>query len=181
MKFKRFLGNLQKNILIHFFEFQCFLFIIHIMAEQQHINIKNKKASFEYEFLERYISGIQLSGTEIKSIRQGKANLTDAYCYFLDHELWVQGMHIAEYWWGTCNNHDPKRERKLLLSRKELNKLERKSQDKGLTIIAIRMFLNERGFAKLEIALARGKKNYDKRQDIRQKDAKREMDRMSKQ
>ena len=152
------------------------------MAErgQTNINIRNKKASFEYEFLEKYIAGIQLSGTEIKSIRQGKANLTDAYCFFRNNELWAQGMHIAEYWWGTCNNHNPVRERKLLLSRKELNKLERKSQDKGLTIIAIRMFINERGFAKLEIALARGKKSYDKRQDIKLKDAKREIDRLRK-
>jgi SsrA-binding protein len=150
------------------------------MTEQQHINIKNRKASFEYEFLEKYIAGIQLAGTEIKSIRQGKANLVDAYCYFRDSELWIQGMHIAEYWWGSCNNHDPKRERKLLMSRKELNKLARKSQDKGLTIIAIRMFLNERGFAKLEIALAKGKKTYDKREDIKQKDAKRELDRLKK-
>ena len=153
------------------------------MAEkrQNNINIKNKKASFEYEFLEKYIAGIQLFGTEIKSIREGKAGLVDAYCFFRSNELWIQNMHIAEYWWGTCNNHDPKRERKLLLSRKELNKLERKSQDKGLTIIALRMFINDRGFAKLEIALARGKKTYDKRQDIKQKDAKREMDRIRKQ
>jgi SsrA-binding protein len=150
------------------------------MHKQQNIHIKNKRASFEYEFLEKYVAGIQLFGTEIKSIREGKANLTDAYCYFRGGELWVQGMHIAEYWWGTCNNHDPKRERKLLLTRKELNKLERKSQDKGLTIIAIQMFLNERGFAKLEIALARGKKLYDKRQDIKNKDAKRELDRLRK-
>ncbi len=150
-------------------------------TDQHHINIKNKKASFEYEFLEKYIAGIQLSGTEIKSIRLGKANITDAYCFFRNHELWILGMHIAEYWWGTCNNHDPKRERKLLLSRKELNKLERKLQDKGLTVVALRMFINERGYAKLEIALAKGKKSYDKRQDIKQKDAKREMDRIKKQ
>ena len=153
------------------------------MADKRptNINIKNRKASFEYEFIEKYVAGIQLAGTEIKSIREGKANLTDAYCYFRNSELWAQGVHIAEYWWGTCNNHDPKRERKLLLSRKELNKLERKAQDKGLTIIALRLFVNERGFAKLEIALARGKKAYDKREDIRQKDAKRELDRLRKQ
>ena len=152
------------------------------MVNKRHpnINIKNKKASFEYEFIEKYITGIQLFGTEIKSIREGKANLADAYCFFRNHELWIQGMHIAEYWWGTCNNHDPKRERKLLLLRKELNKLERKSQDKGLTIIALRMFINDRGFAKLEIALARGKKKYDKREDIKLKDAKRELERMRK-
>ncbi len=152
------------------------------MADKRptNINIKNKKASFEYEFLEKYVAGIQLFGTEIKSIREGKANLTDAYCFFRNNELWIQSMHIAEYWWGTFNNHDPKRERKLLLSRKELNKLERKSQDKGLTIIALRMFINDRGFAKLEIALAKGKKTYDKREDIKQRDSKRELDRLRK-
>jgi SsrA-binding protein len=147
---------------------------------QPNINIKNKKASFEYEFLEKYFAGIQLFGTEIKSIREGKANLADAYCFFRNNELWIQNMHVAEYWWGTCNNHDPKRERKLLLSRKELNKLERKLQDKGLTMIALRMFINDRGFAKLEIALARGKKRYDKREDIKQRDSKRELDRLRK-
>ncbi|MDR3094746.1 MAG: SsrA-binding protein SmpB [Bacteroidales bacterium] len=150
------------------------------MAEHQQIHIRNKKASFEYEFLEKYVAGIQLVGTEIKSIRAGKANITDAYCFFRNSELWIQGLHIAEYSWGTCNNHDPKRERKLLLNRKELNKLERKAQDKGLTIIAIRMFLNEKGYAKLEIALSRGKKMYDKRQDLKEKDSKRELDRLKK-
>ena len=144
------------------------------------INIKNRKASFEYEFLEKYFAGIQLLGTEIKSIRDGKVNIADAHCLFRNSELWVQNMHIAEYGLGTCNNHIPKRERKLLLTRKELKKLERKVQDKGLTIIAIRMFLNERGFVKLEIALARGKKRYDKREDIKQRDSKRELDRLRK-
>ena len=147
---------------------------------QTKINIKNRKASFEYEFIEKYIAGIQLFGTEIKSIREGKASLADAYCSFRKNELWIQGMHIAEYWWGSCNNHDPKRERKLLLSRKELNKLERKAQDVGLTIIALRIFINERGFAKVEIALAKGKKRYDKREDIKQRDSKRELQRMRK-
>jgi SsrA-binding protein len=147
---------------------------------QSNISIRNKKASFEYEFLEKYVAGIQLFGTEIKSIREGKANLADAYCYFRNGELWIQGMHIAEYWWGSCNNHDPKRERKLLLTHKELKKLERKIQDVGLTVIALCMFINERGFAKLEIALARGKKKYDKREDIKQRDAKRELDRIKK-
>jgi len=149
--------------------------------KKNNIIIKNKKASFEYEFLDKYIAGIQLFGTEIKSIREGKANIADAYCFFRNHELWIQNMHISEYWWGTCNNHDPKRERKLLLSRKELNKLERKTQDVGLTIIAIKMFINDRGLAKLEIALSRGKKKYDKREDIKQRDTKRELDRMRRQ
>ena len=147
---------------------------------QTNISIKNKKASFEYSFLEKYVAGIQLFGTEIKSIRAGQANITDAHCTFRNNELWVQNMHIAEYERGTCNNHVAKRERKLLLTRKELKKLERKSQDKGLTIISTRMFINEKGLAKLEIALAKGKKKYDKREDIKQRDSKREMDRIRK-
>ncbi|MGC8803974.1 MAG: SsrA-binding protein SmpB [Bacteroidales bacterium] len=141
------------------------------------VEIKNKKASFEYEFLERYTAGIKLTGTEIKSIRAGKANLVDAYCYFEKGELYVKGLHIAEYEWGNLNNHDPRRVRKLLLTRKELNKLFRRSQEKGLTIIAYRLWINERGWAKLDIALARGKKQYDKREDIKKKDLQREMDR----
>lgn len=141
------------------------------------VEIKNKKASFEYEFLERYTAGIKLTGTEIKSIRAGKANLVDAYCYFEKGELYVKGLHIAEYEWGNLNNHDPRRVRKLLLTRKELNKLFRRSQEKGLTIIAYRLWINDRGWAKLDIALARGKKQYDKREDIKKKDLQREMDR----
>jgi SsrA-binding protein len=152
------------------------------MADKRstNINIKNRKASFEYEFLEKYIAGIRLCGTEIKSVREGKASLTDAYCFFRSGELWAQGIHIAEYGWGTCNNHEPRRERKLLLSRRELDKLERRVQDKGLTVIALRMFVNERGYAKLEIALARGKKTYDKREDIKDRDSRRELDRVRK-
>ncbi len=146
----------------------------------QNINIKNKKASHDYAFLEKYIAGVQLSGTEIKSIKAGKASLVDSYCYFQSGELFLKGMHVSEYWWGNINNHDPKRDRKLLLNKKELVKLERSSQEKGLTIIAIRIFLNERGLAKIEIALARGKQNFDKREDIKKRDAKREMDRARK-
>lgn len=144
------------------------------------IEIKNKKASFEYAFLDRYTAGIKLTGTEIKSIRAGKANLVDAYCYFVGNELYVKGMHVAEYDWGTYNNHEPKRDRKLLLTKKELIKLFRKSQEKGLTIIAYKLFLNEKGLAKLDIALAKGKKQFDKREDLKKKDAKREIDRMLK-
>jgi len=144
------------------------------------INIRNKKASYQYEFIERFTAGIQLTGTEIKSIRLGKASLVDTYCHFHNHELWVTGMHIAEYWWGNLNNHEPKRERKLLLNKKELTKLERSIQDKGLTIIATRLFVNDRGFAKMDIALARGKKTHDKRDDIKDRDSKRELDRMKK-
>ncbi len=144
------------------------------------VEIKNKKASFLYEFIEKFTTGIELTGTEIKAIREGKANLVDAYCSFANHELWISGMHISEYSMGTYNNHDPKRERKLLMTRKELNKLEKKIQDKGLTIIATKLFINEKGWAKLVIALARGKKHFDKREDIKQKDSKRELDRLKK-
>ena len=147
------------------------------MQENPHIEIKNKKASFEYAFLEKYTAGIKLTGTEIKSIRAGKANLVDAYCYFANNELYVRGMHVAEYEWGSYSNHEPKRDRKLLLTKKELNKLFRRSQEKGLTIVAYRIFLNDKGLAKLDIALAKGKKQFDKRQDIKKRDTEREIDR----
>jgi SsrA-binding protein len=147
---------------------------------QSRINIKNRRASFNYEFIEKFIAGIVLGGTEIKSVRMGRANLADAYCFFIDDELWVTGMHIAEYSFGSYNNHDPKQDRKLLLNRKELNKLRKKSQEKGFTIIATRMFINDRGLAKLEIALAKGKREFDKRHDIRERDTKREMERIRK-
>jgi SsrA-binding protein len=146
--------------------------------ETGNIVIKNKKASHEYTFLEKFIAGIQLTGTEIKSIRSGKATLVDSYCIFYKGELYIKGMHIAEYWWGNLNNHDPLRERKLLLTGKELRKLEKKVKETGCTIIAIKVFVNERGLAKAEIALAKGKKEYDKREDLKQKDARREMDRV---
>ncbi len=146
----------------------------------QHINIRNKRASFEYEFIEKFVAGIQLFGTEIKSIRAGKASLVDSYCYFSKNELYVIGMHISEYKFGSYYNHEEKRERKLLLNRKELNKLDRKTKESGLTIVPIRLFINERGFAKMEIALCRGKKHYDKRESLKQRDHKREIDRMMK-
>ena len=144
------------------------------------INIRNKRATFDYEIIEKYVAGIQLAGTEIKSIREGKASLVDSYCYFVNGELWVKGVHIAEYFYGTYNNHQPNRERKLLLTKKELSKIERKTKESGLTIIPLRLFINERGLAKLEIALARGKKRHDKRETLKLKDAKREMDRQRK-
>lgn len=143
------------------------------------LNIKNKKASFQYEFLEKYVAGIQLLGTEIKSIRDGKAALTDSYCSFTDHELYVK-MYIGEYSHGGYVNHDPRRERKLLLQRKELNKLEKKVQNTGLTIVPLRMFLNTDGKAKLEIALCRGKKMADKREDLKSRDNERELSRIKK-
>ena len=145
--------------------------------EKANIDIKNKRASFDYELLETFTAGIVLTGTEIKSIRGGKASLADAYCYFVGDELFVKNMHIAEYWWGSFSNHDPRRDRKLLLTRKELNKLLRRNKEKGLTIVASRMFINDGGYAKLVIALARGKKEYDKRESIKEKDLRREMDR----
>jgi len=144
------------------------------------IFIKNKKAFFEFEIIEKYVAGIVLTGTEIKSIRMGKANFIDTYCHFVNGELWVKGLNISEYDWGTYNNHDPRQERKLLLNRKELIKLNRQSQEKGLTIVALKLFINDNGYAKLEIAIARGKKSHDKRETLKQKDAKREMDRYTK-
>lgn len=144
------------------------------------INIRNKKAYFEFEIMDKMVAGIQLLGTEIKSIRLGKASLVDSYCHFAKNELYVKNLHIAEYDWGTCNNHDARRERKLLLNRKELNKLQRKTKETGFTIVPTRMFITDKGLAKIEIALARGKKNYDKRETLKRNDAKRDMDRMRK-
>ncbi len=144
------------------------------------INIKNKKASFNYEFIDKYTAGIVLTGTEIKSIRDGKVNFTDAYCFFIAHELWLKGLHISEYSYGSYNNHIPKRDRKLLLNKKELLKIKKKISEKGLTIVPVRMFLNERGYAKIVIAVARGKAKYDKRHDIKDRDNKRDLDRYMK-
>jgi SsrA-binding protein len=144
------------------------------------IVIKNKKASHDYEFIDKFVAGIVLSGTEIKSIRLGKATLADSYCFFNNGELFIKGMHIAEYWWGNLNNHDPLRERKLLLTSRELRKIERKIKESGLTIIVIKVFISGRGLAKAEIAISRGKKEYDKRETLKRKDASREMDRMRK-
>mgnify|MGYP002519913808 CR=1 FL=1 len=146
------------------------------MADFKKINIRNKRATFDYEILEEYIAGVVLVGTEIKSIRLGKASMVDCYCYFEKGELWIRGVNISEYAWGTCNNHIPKRDRKLLLNKKELSKLQRSLQDKGLTIVGLRLFLNDRGLAKIAIGLARGRKSYDKREYLKANDAKREMD-----
>ena len=146
------------------------------MADYKNVNIRNKRATFDYEIIEEYIAGIVLVGTEIKSLRLGKASLVDSYCYFERNELWIRNVNIAEYTWGTCNNHVPKRDRKLLLNRKELNKLQRSLQDRGLTVVGLRIFLNDRGLAKVAIGLARGRKSYDKREYLKENDAKREMD-----
>ena len=151
------------------------------MAKQQtNISIRNRKATFEYELIERFVAGMMLVGTEIKSIRNGKVNLTDSYCQFVNGEMYVKNLHIAEYEMGTCNNHIAKRDRKLLLNKKELLKLDKKIKESGLTIICTKLFVNSKGLAKLEIALARGKKTYDKRESLKLKDSKREMDRMRK-
>lgn len=144
------------------------------------ISIKNKRASFDYEFLDTYVAGLVLTGTEIKSIRMGKASLVDTYCVFVSGELWVKNMNISEYFYGTYNNHQPRRDRKLLLNKKELRKLERDVKESGLTIVPYKLFVNEKGLAKLSIALAKGKKEYDKRQSIKEKDDKRMMDRFFK-
>lgn len=144
------------------------------------IRIKNRKVTFEFELIERFVAGIKLSGTEIKSIRGGRVNLNESYCQFFGGELFVKNMHISEYEMGTCNNHEARRDRKLLLNRKELIKLGKKVRESGLTIVCVKLFINDRGLAKLEIALAKGKKTYDKRESLKLKDAKRDMDRMRK-
>ena len=144
------------------------------------INIKNKRASFDYEFIDTFTAGIVLTGTEIKSIRAGKASLVDTYCFINRGEMWVKNMHIAEYFYGSYNNHSARRDRKLLLNRKEIRKLETSTKTPGFTIVPTRLFINEKGLAKLVIALAKGKKEFDKRESLKEKDDRREMDRMFK-
>ncbi len=152
------------------------------MAKQQRfakeVNIRNRQASYEYELLDKYVAGIVLTGTEIKSIREGKVNLQDGYGYFRNGELFVKGVNISPYAQGTHYNHEPARERKLLLRRSELKKLESRSEEKGLTLVPTRLFINDRGLAKMEIALARGKKLHDKRESIKERDIRRELDRI---
>lgn len=144
------------------------------------INIRNKKASFEYELIDKYEAGIQLTGPEIKSIREGKASIMEAYCFIQRAELWIKSMHISPYGPASYNNTPPTRDRKLLLNKKEIEKLQKELKNKGLTIIPTRVFIADSGYAKVEIALARGKKVHDKRQDIKEKDDKRAMDRAMK-
>jgi SsrA-binding protein len=144
------------------------------------INIKNKSARFEYEWIETFSAGLQLTGTEIKSIRAGKVNLSDAFCYFRKDELFVKNLHIAEYDKGTIYNHEPLRQRKLLLTKKELHKLQTKTKEKGFTIIPTKLFISDSGWAKINIALARGKKLHDKRDSIKNRENKRELDRAMK-
>ena len=144
------------------------------------INIKNRRASFDYEIIETFDAGIVLTGTEIKSIRQGKAGLTDTYCLVINGELWVKNMYIAEYSLGSYNNHLTHRDRKLLLNKKEIQKIAKAAEQPGFSIVPLRVFLNDRGFAKMVIAIARGKKLFDKRQSIKEREDKRAMERMFK-
>lgn len=144
------------------------------------VNIKNKKASFEYFFIETYTAGIVLTGTEIKSIRLGKASLVDTFCYINNGEIWVKGMNISPYFYGSYSNHESKRERKLLLTKREIAKLQSATQQTGYTIVPLLVFIDEHGRAKMDIALCKGKKEYDKRQTLKEKEDRREMDRAMK-
>ncbi|MAO02837.1 MAG: SsrA-binding protein [Flavobacteriales bacterium] len=141
------------------------------------VSIKNRKASFEYEFIQKYTAGIILVGTEIKSIRANKASISDAYCVIIDSEVIIKNLHISEYKYASFINHEPKRERKLLLNKQEINKIKSRVQEKGFTLVPIRLFINDKGIAKLEIAVAKGKKIYDKRESIKEKDIKRNIER----
>ena len=142
------------------------------------VNIKNRRATFDYASSDTFTAGIVLTGTEIKSIRQGKASLVDTFCYVNNGEVWVKNMYIAEYFYGTYNNHTERRDRKLLLNRKEIARLEKDGKESGCTIVPLRLFISDRGYAKLVIGLGRGKKEYDKRQSIKERDDKRDMARM---
>ncbi len=144
------------------------------------ILIRNKRATFDYELIDTYQAGIVLVGTEIKSIRLGKASLVDTFCFFIDGELWVKNMNISEYFYGTYNNHLPRRDRKLLLTKRELEKIRRQTKDTGFTIVPTKLYINTKGLAKVEVAVAKGKKQYDKRESLKEKDDKRQMDRAMK-
>lgn len=144
------------------------------------VNIKNRKAHFNYEIGDTFTAGMVLTGTEIKSIRDGKASLSDSYCVVDRGEVWVKGMHISEYFYGSYNNHSARRDRKLLLSKKEISKIEKESSDAGFTIVPLRIFISEKGFAKLVIGIGKGKKSYDKRQSIKEREDKRNIDRLFK-
>ena len=146
-------------------------------SKDKSVSISNRKARFEYELLEVFNAGIQLQGTEIKSLRTGNANLAEAYCYVQQFEVWITGMYIAEYQYGSYMNHEPKRLRKLLLNKKEINKISSALQNVGITLVPLKLYISDKGWAKIEIALAKGKKLHDKREDLKQKDDKRQMDR----
>ena len=142
------------------------------------VEIKNKRAKFDYEWLDTYTAGLQLLGTEVKSIRMGKASIAEAYCYMTGGELYIKGMNVTEWSHGNIFNHDPIRERKLLLSKRELDKIDKALKDQGTTIVPTKLFISEKGWIKLNIAVAKGKKNYDKRQSLKEKDAKRDLARL---
>lgn len=144
------------------------------------VNIRNKRATFDYEILDTYTAGLVLTGTEIKSLRSGKAGLTDSFCLFDKGELWAKNTYIAEYFYGTYNNHNAHRDRKLLLTHRELHALQQDAKESGLTIVPLRLYINEKGLAKLDVALARGKHQYDKRDTLRDKEDLRDMDRARK-
>lgn len=148
-----------------------------LLRKKSPVSIRNKKASFEYFFVETYTAGIVLTGTEIKSIRMGKASLVDSYCYIHNGEIWVKGMNISPYFFGSYNNHESKRDRKLLLTKREIHKLQEATKQVGFTIVPTLVFIDAKGRAKMDIALARGKKEYDKRQTLKEKEDRREMDR----
>ena len=148
-----------------------------LLRKKSPVNIRNKKASFEFFFVDTFTAGIVLTGTEIKSIRQGKASLVDSYCYIHQGEIWVKGMNISPYFFGSYNNHEAKRDRKLLLNRREINKLQEATKQVGFTIVPILVFIDDHGRAKVDIALAKGKKAFDKRQTMKEKEDLREMDR----
>lgn len=150
------------------------------MSIKTNIEVVNRRAQYEFQLLESFVAGIQLSGTEVKAIREGKGNLSDAFCYFRHDELFVKNLNISGYSRGNINNHEPLRVRKLLLTKRELRRLSVKLKERGLTIVPVRMFFSERGYCKLEIALAKGKKTHDKRDTIKQKEGKRELDRVMK-
>lgn len=151
-----------------------------LIRKKSPISIKNKKASFEYFFIETYTAGIVLTGTEIKSIRLGKASLVDTFCYISNGEIWVKGMNISPYFYGSYNNHDSKRDRKLLLNKKEIMRLAAATKQSGFTIVPTLVFIDGNGRAKVDIALCKGKKLYDKRQTLKEKEDRREMDRAMK-
>ena len=151
-----------------------------LLRKKSPVSIRNKKASFEYYFVETFTAGIVLTGTEIKSIRMGKASLVDTYCYINNGEIWVKGMNISPYFYGSYNNHEMKRERKLLLTKREIHRLQEATKQVGFTIVPILVFIDAKGRAKMDIALARGKKEYDKRQTLKEKEDRREMDRAMK-
>lgn len=148
-----------------------------LLRKKSPVSIRNKKASFEFFFIDTYTAGIVLTGTEIKSIRMGKASLVDAFCYIHDGEIWVKGMNISPYFYGSYNNHESKRDRKLLLKKREIYKLQEATKQVGHTIIPVLVFIDDKGRAKVDIALARGKKEFDKRQTLKEKEDRREMER----